>query len=110
MKCGITINLKKNKIWIWKILDRDTKQIIGIYTGNRSLKSLHNLWQSLKFKQHPSVYTDGYHVYTDYFDPEYLIQSKRYTSAIEKETIIYKDRNYQHLQEKLILQLDQSKT
>ena len=64
MRCGTITNLKKNKIWIWKVLDRDTKQIIGIYTGNRSLKSLHNLWKSLKFKQHPSVYTDGYHVYT----------------------------------------------
>ena len=69
MRCGTITNLKKNKIWIWKILDRDKKQIIGIYTGNRSIKSLDKLWKSLNFNKHPPVYTDGYHVYTDYFEP-----------------------------------------
>ena len=92
MRCVITLNLKKNKIWIWKILDRDTKQIIGVYAGNRSLKSIHNLWKSLNFKQHSSVYTDGYHVYTDYFDPEYLIQSKKYTSAIERNNNLQRQK------------------
>lgn len=38
------------------------------------------------------VYTDKYPVYTEYFPPEYLIQSKKYTSAIERNNDMQRNR------------------
>ena len=45
------VNRKGNKQWIWLALDAKTKEIVGVYIGNRSRESALKLWYSL-----PPVY------------------------------------------------------
>ena len=40
-----------NKQWIWLAIDRDTREIVGLYVGDRSRQSAQALWDSL-----PAVY------------------------------------------------------
>jgi IS1 family transposase len=42
---------KRFKQWIWLVLDEDTREVVGVYIGDRSRKSAQCLWQSL-----PGVY------------------------------------------------------
>jgi IS1 family transposase len=42
---------KQKKQWLWIALDRNTREIVGLYIGYRSKKSAEELWQSL-----PPVY------------------------------------------------------
>ncbi|NJL90459.1 MAG: IS1 family transposase, partial [Coleofasciculaceae cyanobacterium SM2_1_6] len=45
------VGKKQNKQWIWLALDVDTREIVGVWIGDRSRNSAKKLWQSL-----PSVY------------------------------------------------------
>ncbi len=56
---------KENKHWAWLAFDRETRQIIAFYVGDRSRHSAHQLWLRI-----PSVYrrqatfsTDGWEAY-----------------------------------------------
>jgi len=42
---------KENKQWIWLALDTKTREIVGVYVGDRSRESAKKLWKSL-----PPVY------------------------------------------------------
>ena len=42
---------KGNKQWIWLAMDVDTREIVGVYVGARSVKGAKGLWASL-----PGVY------------------------------------------------------
>jgi IS1 family transposase len=42
---------KQSKIWIWLAIDSNTKEIVGVYLGDRSELGAKGLWDSL-----PSVY------------------------------------------------------
>ena len=42
---------KGNKQWIWLALDLKTREIVGVYIGNRSKEAAKELWKSL-----PPVY------------------------------------------------------
>ena len=53
---------KKNKQWIWLALDRDTREIVGVYVGSRNVKGAKALWDSL-----PSVYRQCAAGYTDFW-------------------------------------------
>ena len=41
------VNSKKNEIYIWLAIDRNSRRIIGCFVGNRIRKSAHKLWASL---------------------------------------------------------------
>lgn len=43
------VNNSKNKVWIWLAIDRQIREIIGVYLGSQDAAL--RLWQSL-----PSVY------------------------------------------------------
>ena len=43
--------LESQKQWIWLALDRKTREIVGVFLGNRSRQSARKLWDSL-----PGVY------------------------------------------------------
>lgn len=38
---------KDNKQWIWLALDKETREIVGVYIGNRSEDGARGLWNSL---------------------------------------------------------------
>jgi hypothetical protein len=42
---------KKNEVYVWLAIDRDTREIVGCYIGDITRKSARKLWRSL-----PSVY------------------------------------------------------
>ena len=51
---------KNKKQWIWLAIDIDTKEIVGVFIGNRSRQGAEGLWQSL-----PAVYRQCAVCYTD---------------------------------------------
>jgi len=60
---------KRNKQWIWLALDIETKEIVGVYVGERSCKGAEGLWQSLPpiYRQCAMCYTDFWTVYNEIF-------------------------------------------
>ena len=60
---------KKNKQWIWLALDIETKEIIGVYVGNRSRDGAAGLWRSLPAQnlQCAVCYTDFWSAYNQIF-------------------------------------------
>ena len=81
------VGCKDNKQWLWLAKDRDrdrdrnTKEIIGVYLGNRDRKSAKRLWNFL-----PGVYRQCAVCYTDFWSAyETIIPTKR-DRAVSKET------------------------
>jgi len=60
---------KKNKQWIWLALDIETKEIVGVYVGNRSRDGSEGLWRSLPalYRQCAVCYTDFWSAYNQIF-------------------------------------------
>lgn len=75
------VKSKINKVYIWLAIDRDTREIIGCFIGDRTRKSAHKLWNSL-----PSVYRQCAIAYTDFWEAYVtVIPSKRHR-PVGKET------------------------
>lgn len=72
---------KVNKQWIWLAIDRDTREVIGVYIGNRSAESAKALWNSL-----PAVYRQCAVSYTDFWDAYAAIFPSMRHRAVGKET------------------------
>lgn len=60
---------KKGKQWIWLALDIETKEIVGVYVGERSRNGAEGLWQSLPplYRQCAICYTDFWSAYDQIF-------------------------------------------
>lgn len=60
---------KKYKQWIWLALDIETKEIVGVYVGERSRNGAAGLWQSLPplYRQCAVCYTDFWSAYEEIF-------------------------------------------
>jgi len=72
---------KKNKVYIWLAIDRDTREIVGCFVGNRTRKSARQLWASL-----PDMYQQCAFAYTDFWQAyQTVIRQKRHR-AVGKET------------------------
>ena len=56
------VDCQQNKQWVWLAMDRDTREIIGIYIGDRSEEGAKQLWNSL-----PPVYRQCAVCYTDFW-------------------------------------------
>ena len=68
---------KFNKFYIWLAIDRDTREIIGCYVGDRSRQSARKLWASL-----PGVYRQCAVAYTDFWEAyKTVIPSKRHRAV-----------------------------
>ena len=67
--------------YIWLAIDRDTREIVGCYIGDRTRKSARKLWDSL-----PGVYRQCAVAYTDFWESyKKVIPSKRH-KPVGKET------------------------
>jgi len=65
---------KNNKLWIWLAIDRETREIIGVYVGSRDRTGAEELWKSL-----PPVYRQCAVCYTDFWvSYETVIPSQRH--------------------------------
>ena len=66
------VGSKENKQWIWLAIDADTREIVGVFIGDRSRQSAKGLWKSL-----PAVYrqcairtTDFWEAYEQVLRPQ----------------------------------------
>jgi IS1 family transposase len=75
------VNSKGNKQWIWLALDAKTKEIVGVYIGDRSEQGARGLWNSL-----PAVYRQCAVCYTDFWiSYEKVLPNQRH-KAVSKES------------------------
>ncbi|MBW4579458.1 MAG: IS1 family transposase [Tildeniella nuda ZEHNDER 1965/U140] len=75
------VGSKANKQWIWLAIDADSREMVGVFVGDRSRQGAKGLWQSL-----PAVYRQCALGYTDFWEAyEQILPSKRHR-AVGKET------------------------
>ena len=72
---------KKNKVYVWLAIDRDTREIVGCYVGDRTRKSARKLWRSL-----PSIYRKCAVTYTDFWEAYVTITLRKLHRPVGKET------------------------
>lgn len=75
---------KKNKLWIWKALCRDTGELIAWECGDRGKATLKKLIRRLEKWNVKVYYTDDYQAYASVIPQEKLVQTKAETHAIER--------------------------
>ena len=75
------VGSRDHKQWVWLALDADSREIVGVFIGDRSGDSAQQLWQSL-----PAVYRQCAVCYTDFWQAyEQVLPSQRHR-AVGKET------------------------
>jgi IS1 family transposase/transposase-like protein len=75
------VGSKANKQWLWLAIDADTREIVGVFVGDRSSQSAKQLWELL-----PAVYRQCAMCYTDFWSAyKQVLPSKRHR-AVGKET------------------------
>ena len=72
---------KQNKQWIWLALDRDTREIVGVYVGSRDATGARALWDGL-----PPVYRQCAQCYTDFWAAYGLVFPAKRHQAVGKDT------------------------
>ncbi len=71
------VGKKKNKYWIWLAVDRDTREIVAVYVGDRSAKGAQKLWEAL-----PAVYRQCAVCYTDFWSAyEEILPTKQHKAV-----------------------------
>jgi len=79
------VGSKKNKFWIWTVVNHRKKGIILWNIGDRSHKSFEPIWQIIKCWHSFFYVTDGWKVYPMYIEPEDHLISKTYMTRVEGE-------------------------
>ena len=72
---------KKNKIWIWLAIDKDTRECAGCFVGSRDRSGAQGLWDSL-----PGVYRQCAVAYTDFWEAGNMVFPDGRHRAAGKET------------------------
>jgi IS1 family transposase len=68
------VGSKQNKVWIWLAIDSLTKEIVGVYFGDRDRAAARKLWNSL-----PPVYRQCATCYTDFWEAyQGILPTKRH--------------------------------
>ncbi len=80
---------KGNKQWIWLALDVNTREIVGVYVGDRSREGAQGLWDSLPgvYRQCAVSYTDFWSAYNEVFPSQghqSVAKDSGQTSLIER--------------------------
>ena len=75
------VDKKGNKQWVWLALDADTREIIGVYIGERNELSARKLWKSL-----PPIYRQCAVAYTDFWAAYGKVLPSKRHRAVGKET------------------------
>jgi insertion element IS1 protein InsB len=60
------VQRKTNPHWVWIAMDKETRQIIAFYVGDRSRDSAKQLWDNIPavYRERATFYTDHYAAYT----------------------------------------------
>ena len=70
------VGKKCNKQWIWLAIDQNSKEIVGVYVGNRDRNGAKGLWKSLPsdYRTCAVCYTDFWSAYREIFPKTRLNQ------------------------------------
>ncbi|MEP0911501.1 IS1 family transposase [Leptolyngbya sp. GB1-A1] len=79
------IGSKKNKIWLWTVVDHFQAGILGWRLGDHSAETFRPLWAIAKQWSCYFYVTDGWKVYPQFIDAGDQIVSKTYMTRIEGE-------------------------
>lgn len=68
---GSFVSSKHNKQWIWLATNADSREIVGVYVGNRTHQSAEQLWHSLPdvYRQYAVCYPDSWQAYEGVLPP-----------------------------------------
>ena len=77
--------LKKNsKIVVLENYFSPRKKLIRWALGHSAHKTLIKMYDSMGLEEFPNIYSERYESYKEFFSKDNLIQSKKYTSPIER--------------------------
>ena len=76
---------KKNKLWIWTVVNHKQKGILLWSIGDRSSRTFEQIWQIIKCWHSFWYVTDGWKVYPMYIEPEDHLVCKTYMTRVEGE-------------------------
>ena len=79
------VGRKKNKFWIWTVVNHWKPGILLWTVGDRSKQSFERIWQIIKCWHSFWYVTDGYPVYPSYIEPEDHLVCKTYMTRVEGE-------------------------
>ena len=74
------VGYKKNKQWLWTVLCRRTRQIIGFEIGDRSQQTCQRLWDKI-----PEAYRQGFH-FSDFWSAYRNVLPTNQHEAVGKES------------------------
>ena len=75
------VDNKNNKQWVWLAIDRDTREIVGAYIGDRSEEAARELWKSL-----PPVYRQCAVCYSDFWSAYACVLPSKRHKPVGKES------------------------
>jgi len=79
------VGQKRNKVWIWTVVDHFHPGILGWVVGDHSAESFRPLWQAVVFWQCFFWVSDGNPVYPGFIPDGDQIVSKTYMTRVEGE-------------------------
>lgn len=75
------VGTKANKLWIWLAFDTHSREIVGVYVGDRTSQSAEKLWQSL-----PAVYRQCAVSFTDFWQAYQQVLACKRHQAVGKDS------------------------
>jgi len=79
------VGCKKNKVWVWSVLNHWRAGILAWVVGDRSAQSFEPLWQLMSGWACFWYVTDGYCVYSSFIEQADHLVSKTYMTRVEGE-------------------------
>ena len=79
------VGCKKNKFWIWTVVNHWNQGILLWTVGDRSHETFEQIWQVIKCWHSFWYVTDGWKVYPMYIQPEDHLVCKTYMTRVEGE-------------------------
>src|SRR4028118_281158 len=78
-------SVKKNKIWVWTVVNKSFPGILAFVLGERSSETFKPLWKIIRGWECFFYVTDGYVVYPQFINQGDHIVSKTYMACVEGE-------------------------
>ena len=79
------VGCKKNKFWVWTVVNHSNQGILLWTIGDRCHKTFEPIWQIIKCWRSFWYVTDGWKVYPMYIKSEDHLVSKTYMTRVERE-------------------------
>jgi len=75
------VGSKKNKAWVWLVIEEDTRQIVALHVGGRTTDDARKLWDEI-----PEVYKQLGYFYSDFLLAYQAVFSEEQHTACGKES------------------------